>query len=53
MLKGLNLTVVVTGGIAAYKIPDFVRTLIKGLAIACCLDTVCEAICHTIYLLKS
>ena len=30
MLKGLNLTVVVTGGIAAYKIPDFVRTLIKA-----------------------
>ncbi|MFV8813883.1 bifunctional phosphopantothenoylcysteine decarboxylase/phosphopantothenate--cysteine ligase CoaBC [Aerococcus urinaeequi] len=30
MLKGLNLTVVVTGGIAAYKVPDFVRTLIKA-----------------------
>ncbi|MEY8369960.1 bifunctional phosphopantothenoylcysteine decarboxylase/phosphopantothenate--cysteine ligase CoaBC [Aerococcaceae bacterium 50-4] len=30
MLKGFNLTVVVTGGIAAYKIPDFVRTLIKA-----------------------
>ncbi|MGH2116981.1 bifunctional phosphopantothenoylcysteine decarboxylase/phosphopantothenate--cysteine ligase CoaBC [Aerococcus sp. L_32] len=30
MLNGLNLTVVVTGGIAAYKVPDFVRTLIKA-----------------------
>lgn len=30
MLAGLNLTVVVTGGIAAYKTPDFVRTLIKA-----------------------
>ncbi len=30
MLKGLHLTVVVTGGIAAYKVPDFVRTLIKA-----------------------
>lgn len=30
MLKGLNLTVVVSGGIAAYKVPDFVRTLIKA-----------------------